>query len=87
MRHISGIINPSDDLTKALSWVLHARHARRGKGHYRISSPEDSVLPVHSPMLEQGPSELGRVLEPICDHLLVADNSMSHIEEVVRSSN
>ena len=34
MRHIPGIINPSDDLTKPLGWVLHARHARRMMGHY-----------------------------------------------------
>ena len=24
MRHIPGILNPSDDLTKALGWVLHS---------------------------------------------------------------
>lgn len=33
MEHIPGIINPSDDLTKTLGWVLHARHARRLMGH------------------------------------------------------
>jgi hypothetical protein len=33
MEHIPGIINPSDDLTKPLGWVLHARHARRLMGH------------------------------------------------------
>jgi hypothetical protein len=38
MRHLAGILNPSDDLTKALGWVLHARHARRGMGHYGPSS-------------------------------------------------
>ena len=35
MRHIPGILNPSDDLTKPLGWVLHGRHARRIMGHYR----------------------------------------------------
>jgi hypothetical protein len=35
MKHIPGIINPSDDLTKPLGWVLHARHARRLMGHFR----------------------------------------------------
>ena len=65
MRHIPGIINPSDDLTMALRWVLHARHARRGMCH--IGSPKDSVSPVRPPMLEQGPSESGRVVEPIHD--------------------
>ena len=34
MRFISGVINPSDDLTKPLGWVLHSRHARRLMGHY-----------------------------------------------------
>ena len=33
------------------------------------------------PMLEQGPSEPGRVLEPIRDRLSVADNSTSYIEK------
>jgi len=35
MSHIPGIINPADDLTKPLGWILHARHARRIMGHYR----------------------------------------------------
>jgi len=34
MRHISGILNPADDETKALSWMLHSRHSRRAMGHY-----------------------------------------------------
>lgn len=34
MEHIAGVINPSDDLTKALGWLLHSRHARRHMGHY-----------------------------------------------------
>ena len=32
--HIAGVINPADDLTKPLGWVLHTRHARRFMGHY-----------------------------------------------------
>ena len=28
MSFIPGIINPSDDLTKPLGWILHAQHAR-----------------------------------------------------------
>jgi len=32
MQFISGAINPSDDLTKPLGWVLHDRHARRAMG-------------------------------------------------------
>ena len=35
--HIPGVINPSDDLTKPLGWVLHNRHCRRLMGHYPIS--------------------------------------------------
>jgi len=34
MRHIPGILNPADDETKALSWMLHSRHSRRTMGHY-----------------------------------------------------
>jgi hypothetical protein len=34
MRHIPGILNPADDLTKPLGWVLHSRHCRRLMGHY-----------------------------------------------------
>jgi hypothetical protein len=34
LKHIKGTLNPSDDLTKALGWILHARHARRLLGHY-----------------------------------------------------
>ena len=33
MRHLPGIINPSDQLTKNLGWILHSRHARRSMGH------------------------------------------------------
>ena len=33
MSFMPGIINPSDDLTKPLGWILHARHARRAMGH------------------------------------------------------
>ena len=32
--HIPGVLNPSDDLTKPLGWVLHSRHARRMMGHH-----------------------------------------------------
>ena len=31
--HIPGVINPADDLTKPLGWVLHNRHARYFMGH------------------------------------------------------
>jgi hypothetical protein len=34
LQHIPGIINPADDLTKALGWVLHERHARFLMGHF-----------------------------------------------------
>ena len=34
MKHIPGILNPSDDMTKPLGWVLHARHCRRIMVHY-----------------------------------------------------
>jgi hypothetical protein len=34
LRHIAGVINPSDAGTKALGWILHSRHVRRSMGHY-----------------------------------------------------
>jgi hypothetical protein len=34
LAHIRGVINPANDLTKPLGWVLHARHSRRLMGHY-----------------------------------------------------
>jgi Reverse transcriptase (RNA-dependent DNA polymerase) len=34
LKHLSGIVSPSDALTKPLSWVLHSRHTRRLMGHY-----------------------------------------------------
>ena len=36
MKHIPGIINPPDDLTKPLGWILHSRHARRMMGHFKV---------------------------------------------------
>ncbi len=45
MEHLSGVLNPSDDLTKPLGWVLHSRHARRSMGHYRIGSPSSTSAP------------------------------------------
>lgn len=34
LRHIPGVINPSDDLTKPLGWIVHARHCHRLMGHF-----------------------------------------------------
>ena len=34
LRHIPGIINPADSLTKSLGSTLHHRHVRRLMGHY-----------------------------------------------------
>ena len=34
MKFIPGLLNPADDLTKPLGWILHERHARRIMGHY-----------------------------------------------------
>jgi hypothetical protein len=36
MVHIPGVINPADDLTKPLGWILHSRHARYIMGHRNI---------------------------------------------------
>ena len=46
MAHIPGIINPVDDLTKPLGWVLHSRHCRRLMGHYR-SRVTQSMKRIH----------------------------------------
>jgi len=35
MFYIPGVINPSDQATKALGWTLHHRHVRRSMGHHR----------------------------------------------------
>ena len=35
--HIPGVINPADDLTKPLGYVLHQRHARYIMGHHYYS--------------------------------------------------
>jgi hypothetical protein len=31
--HLPGVLNPSDDLSKPLGWILHSRHCRRFMGH------------------------------------------------------
>ena len=64
LAHCPGVINSSDDLTKPLGWALHARHARRSMGHYRIGSLLGSESLSRPIMLEKGPSKPGRVLEP-----------------------
>jgi hypothetical protein len=45
LKHIKGTLNPSDDMTKALGWILHSRHARRLLGHY---GPSTSSKPSSS---------------------------------------
>jgi hypothetical protein len=35
MHPIPGIINPSDQATKALGWTLHSQRARQSMGHYQ----------------------------------------------------
>ena len=46
MKHIPGVINPADDLTKPLGFVLHSRHDRYIMGHRKSSNPhlESKVL-------------------------------------------
>ena len=59
LRFIPGIINPSDDLTKPLGWVLHARHSRRLMGHLQPSVPLFGL--ISTSVVDQGKvsSELG----------------------------
>ena len=54
MEHLSGLLNPSNDLAKALGWILHARHARRSVGHCRHGSPMQTSLasPLFAPPAE-----------------------------------
>ena len=42
MKHLPGVINVSDALTKALTWVLHSRHVRRSMGHVEPTSTSSS---------------------------------------------
>ena len=34
-QHLRGVINPSNDLTKPLGYVLHSCHCRQIMGHYQ----------------------------------------------------
>ena len=56
MEHLPGILNPSDDLTKPLGWVLHAR---RGMGHHKIGSPVEASSFSHSPSTGMETHEAG----------------------------
>ena len=55
MRHIPGIINPFDDLTKPLGWVLHSRHARHLIGHYDSTTPTPCSRTLDSSFRDQLP--------------------------------
>ena len=33
-KHIAGVLNPSDAMTKCVGWILHIRHIRRSMGHH-----------------------------------------------------
>ena len=57
MHHIPGVINPSDDLTKPLGWVLHSRHCRRIMGHH------ESIPVSSSKVKDPIAKDPGRVLE------------------------
>ena len=75
MEHLSGILNPSDDLTKALGWVLHARHARRSMGHFRIGSHNSaSNLRPLAPSTRAGDHEAG---EGVGTQSVGADSGLS----------
>ena len=51
MSFIPGIINPSDDLTKPLGWILHARHARRVMGHYQTCMLHVDIMHADMPCI------------------------------------
>ena len=62
LQHIPGTLNPSDDLTKPLGWVLHSYHACCLMGHFKpsvLSSQSALPLlqlsdPLPSPVVHQG---------------------------------
>lgn len=43
MKHLPGVINASDGLTKAVTAALQSRHFRRAMGHCRVGSQKDSA--------------------------------------------
>ena len=66
MAHLPGVINSSDNLTKALTWVLHARHALRSMGHYEDSMSNELTsksMASSQPMLEAGKGVGAQVYE------------------------
>jgi len=65
--HIPGVINPADDLTKPLGWILHSRHARRLMGHFSSVS-SSSIIPISFSSSHDLPSpcpDQGRLLNEI----------------------
>ena len=42
LKHTPGIINPSENITKDLSWVLHGRHVNRLMGYFRPKEHESN---------------------------------------------
>jgi len=68
MHHIPGLINPADDETKALSWVLHSKHLGQAMGHYEVPNLKGIKLPPSQLMMQQNTegsrdsSDMGRVL-------------------------
>ena len=51
MKHIHGISNPADALTKVLGWVLHARHVKRMMGYKKIFFQHEDI-PVIKKMID-----------------------------------
>ena len=46
MKRTYGIINPSDDLTKALGWVLYAQYMRRDMVYYPRKTQSGLLVPL-----------------------------------------
>ena len=77
MRHLPGIMNSSDALTKAVTTILHHRHTRRAMGHYQLVSEEAfnaslTFLSGRSPGIEAGEgvgakSGIGSMCDPCAD--------------------
>ena len=91
MEHLSGVINPSDDLTKALGWILHARQSRRSMGHYRIGSPDSTSMAPRllAPTTRAGAIEAGegvgaQSMGPVADALTAKVRDPEHVDGGLR---
>ena len=86
MEHFPGVINNSDDLTKALSWVLHYRHARRSMGHF-ASTLAPSGKASTTPIQQAGEGiEAGEGVRARGDEKEVVESLVASITDTIESN-